>query len=193
MEPSASGLLASSREIRRECYACAGPPTTANHGASLLDGFEGTNGGLRPVELRGRCTRLVTCGQHRARSCTAIRRFPKAHRSSTARGFRFSRFSTIWQAVKRSRSSWISSRRFRNTKRSPLWRLHATPFWPARILLEENLPLALTLVSTARRIITLQADVGRARRTANRRGTGLPDSESSTHSHHSGSRSSRPD
>ncbi len=36
MEPSAAGFLASSLEIRTECYKRAGFPTTANNGGSLL-------------------------------------------------------------------------------------------------------------------------------------------------------------
>lgn len=62
MELSASGFLASSLAIRSECYERASFPTTANNGGSLLNGFEGTNGGLRSLELRGRCNRMVTCG-----------------------------------------------------------------------------------------------------------------------------------
>ena len=62
MEPSAAGFPASSLEIRTECYERAGFPTTANNGGSLLNDFEGTDGGLRSVELQGRCNRLVTCG-----------------------------------------------------------------------------------------------------------------------------------
>lgn len=62
MESSVSGFLASSLAIRSEYYERASFPTTANNGGSPRDGFEGTSGALRSVQLQGRCNRLVTCG-----------------------------------------------------------------------------------------------------------------------------------
>ena len=76
-------------------------PLTTDKGGSRL---EDSAGELGRVGRWDRCNMLCLCGMHHARSCIAIQRFPEAHRSSAAHGFRFNRFSTTWKAVKQSSS-----------------------------------------------------------------------------------------
>ena len=93
----------------------------------------------------------------RSRLSTATRKFLGACRSSAARGCRFRHCSTIWQRERLSTSSSISSRQSRSNRPSPRSIWLGVPFWPVRVLLDENLPRALAAELTGHEVSTVQA------------------------------------
>ena len=80
-----------------------------------------------------------------------------ACRFSAARGCRFRRCSTTWKGERRSTRSSISSRRSQSNRRSPRSIWLGIPFWPVRVLLEENLPRPLAAELTGHEVSTVQA------------------------------------
>ena len=93
----------------------------------------------------------------RFRSSTATRKSRGVCRCSAAHGCRFKRCSTTSKGERRSISSSISSRRSRSNRRLPRWIWLGIPFWPVRVLLDENLPRALAAELTGHEGSTVQA------------------------------------
>ena len=100
---------------------------------------------------------MMAAWSMRFRSSTATRKSPGACRSSAARGCRFRRCSTTWKGERRWTTSSISSRRSRGSRHSPHSIWLGVPFWPVRVLLDENLPRALAAELTGHEVRTVQA------------------------------------
>ena len=98
------------------------------------------------------------CGLNRTPSSTATRKSPEARPFFAARGCRFSLSSTTWRAERLSTISSISSRPCRRNRHSLRWIWRAIPFWPVRVLLDENLPRALAAELTGHHVSSVQAE-----------------------------------